>query len=108
MKKENTILGHWSLRHWSFPSHDTSMHHFKIVGILNITPDSYFDGGKFVTAKAAVKHVAQMLSDGADIIDIGGESTGPNAPDVTEEDERTRVIPVIKAIKKAHPEAVIS
>lgn len=80
----------------------------RIVGILNVTPDSYFDGGKFASVDAAVKRAGQMLRDGADIIDIGGESTGPNSKDVTEQEERARVIAIIKAIKRAYPGAVLS
>ena len=80
----------------------------RIVGILNVTPDSYFDGGQFITTDAAVKRAGELLADGADIIDIGGESTGPNSQDVTEEEELKRVISTIKAIKRAHPDAVMS
>ncbi|KGJ96062.1 dihydropteroate synthase [Colwellia psychrerythraea] len=70
------------------------------MGILNVTPDSFSDGGKFATFDKALTQVAQMISDGADIIDIGGESTRPGAVDVSEKDELARVIPLLKAIKK--------
>lgn len=69
------------------------------MGILNVTPDSFSDGGKFFNADNALKQVEQMLSDGAKIIDIGGESTRPGAKDVSVEDELSRVIPVLSAIK---------
>ncbi|WP_033081068.1 dihydropteroate synthase [Colwellia psychrerythraea] len=72
----------------------------QVMGILNVTPDSFSDGGKFATFDKALTQVAQMISDGADIIDIGGESTRPGAVDVSEKDELARVIPLLKAIKK--------
>jgi dihydropteroate synthase len=72
----------------------------QVMGILNVTPDSFSDGGQFSRIDAALKQVEQMISDGAAIIDIGGESTRPGAKDVTEQDELDRVIPVLNAIKK--------
>jgi len=70
------------------------------MGILNITPDSFSDGGKFFkNTDIALTQVEQMLNDGVDIIDIGGESTRPGAKDVNERDELSRVIPLLKAIK---------
>ncbi len=77
----------------------------KIIGILNVTPDSYFDGGKFTSIDAALKQTEQMLADGADIIEIGGESTGPKAPDVSLEEELRRTIPVLEVLKKQFPNA---
>lgn len=71
-----------------------------IMGILNFTPDSFSDGGKFNSIDAAVKHVEEMIGNGADIIDIGGESTRPNHTVVEEEEEINRVIPIIKAIRE--------
>ncbi len=71
----------------------------KVMGILNVTPDSFSDGGKFSSFDNALKQVELMIFDGADIIDIGGESTRPGAVDVSEEDELARVIPLLKAIK---------
>ena len=70
----------------------------KVMGILNVTPDSFSDGGKFSRIDIALKQAEQMISDGATIIDIGGESTRPGAKDVSEQDELSRVIPVLKAI----------
>ncbi|HTR82351.1 MAG TPA: dihydropteroate synthase [Bacteroidota bacterium] len=84
-----------------------------IMGVLNVTPDSFSDGGKYFTLENAVAGVQQMIEDGADIIDVGGESTRPRGPygegaeEVSEEEELRRVIPVIKAIA-AHSNAVIS
>ncbi|WP_019026002.1 dihydropteroate synthase [Colwellia piezophila] len=71
----------------------------QVMGILNVTPDSFSDGGKFATFDKALAQVEQMISDGVDIIDIGGESTRPGAVEVSEEDELARVIPLLKAIK---------
>jgi len=70
-----------------------------IMGILNFTPDSFSDGGKFDNIDDAVNHVKKMIEDGADIIDIGGESTRPNHTPVEEAEEINRVIPIIKAIR---------
>jgi len=72
----------------------------KIMGILNVTPDSFSDGGQYNRLDSALSRVQQMLADGASIIDIGGESTRPNAPLVSEQQELDRVIPVIEQIKQ--------
>ena len=72
-----------------------------IMGILNVTPDSFSDGGKFNEIEAAVSQAKKLVEDGADIIDVGGESTRPGAEYVTEEEEIKRVVPIIKAIKKS-------
>ena len=71
-----------------------------VMGILNVTPDSFSDGGKFNEIEAAVSQAKKLVEDGADIIDVGGESTRQGAEDVTEEEEIKRVVPIIKAIKK--------
>ncbi len=78
-----------------------------VMGILNVTPDSFSDGGQFVDVAKAVAHAQKMLSEGAEIIDIGGESTRPGAPEVSAADEIARVLPVIKQLK-AETTAVIS
>lgn len=70
-----------------------------IMGILNFTPDSFSDGGKFNDIDIAIEHVRKMIEDGADIIDVGGESTRPNHTPVGEEEEINRVVPIIKAIR---------
>jgi len=77
-----------------------------VMGILNVTPDSFSDGGEFETVDSAVAHGLAMIAEGADILDIGGESTRPGAVRITEEEELSRVIPVIKEL--AHHGAVIS
>ena len=71
-----------------------------IMGILNVTPDSFSDGGRYFTVDSAVEHAMKMIEDGADIIDVGGESTRPGSEPVPLEEELRRVIPVIKEIVK--------
>lgn len=73
----------------------------KIMGILNVTPDSFSDGGQFTDLDAAVRQARLLIDDGADIIDIGGESTRPGALTVPWAEERDRVVPVIRAIRAA-------
>lgn len=72
----------------------------QVMGILNVTPDSFSDGGKFAHFEHALAQVERMIADGATIIDIGGESTRPGALVVSDEDELARVIPILKAIKQ--------
>ncbi|MRG88197.1 dihydropteroate synthase [Salinibacillus xinjiangensis] len=74
-------------------------HKTLIMGILNVTPDSFSDGGKFNEENRAIEHALKMKEDGADIIDIGGESTRPGHEPVSNEEEINRVVPAIKAIK---------
>ncbi|HEX6716933.1 MAG TPA: dihydropteroate synthase [Pyrinomonadaceae bacterium] len=69
-----------------------------IMGILNVTPDSFSDGGQFVTVDSAVAHAEQMIAEGADIIDVGGESTRPGGEPISIEEEIQRVVPVIEAL----------
>lgn len=69
-----------------------------VMGILNVTPDSFSDGGHFSQIERAMAHARQMVSDGATLIDIGGESTRPGAPDVSEQEELDRVIPVVERL----------
>jgi dihydropteroate synthase len=79
-----------------------------VVGILNVTPDSFSDGGNFVDPEAAAEHAATMLDEGAGIIDVGGESTRPGSDPVSAEEEARRVVPVIERIVAARPGTVIS
>ncbi|UUZ82157.1 dihydropteroate synthase [Paenibacillus sp. P26] len=79
-----------------------------IMGILNVTPDSFSDGGRYIEPELAVERARQMLEEGADILDVGGESTRPGFAAVPEEEELRRVIPVIRALKAAGIEAPIS
>ena len=74
----------------------------KIMGILNVTPDSFSDGGRHFTFDTAVDQASRMIDEGADIIDVGGESTRPFADPVSFDEEQRRVIPVITAIRKKH------
>lgn len=74
-----------------------------VMGILNATPDSFSDGGKYFDADKAAKHALEMAANGADIIDIGGESTRPGFDEVSAEEELERVIPVIRAVAKEVP-----
>ncbi len=85
-----------------------------VIGIVNVTPDSFSDGGEHLATEAAVAHALKLLEEGADIIDVGGESTRPGArvgaenPAVSAQEELRRVLPVIMGIKKARSSAIIS
>jgi dihydropteroate synthase len=80
-----------------------------IMGVLNVTPDSFSDGGLYIDAEKAVVRAEQLLDEGATIIDVGGESTRPGATEpVSEEEERRRVLPVIRDLKRRRPNAVVS
>lgn len=79
----------------------------KIMGIVNVTPDSFSDGGKYASSGSAIKHAEKLLRDGADILDIGGESSRPGAPQVPLDVELSRVLPVvIEAVKLGVPVSV--
>lgn len=80
----------------------------RIMGILNVTPDSFFDGGRFMNEKAALTHASKMLEDGADLIDVGGASSRPGASSLSEDEETARVLPVIESLVKHFPEAILS
>lgn len=75
-------------------------HHTYIMGILNVTPDSFSDGGRFQNPDAALRHAEKMVKDGADILDVGGESTRPGHVRITEEEEISRIVPVIGRLKE--------
>src|SRR5260370_10170068 len=80
-----------------------------IMGIVNVTPDSVSDGGLYLDSRKAVEHAVHLLDEGADIIDVGGESTRPGAKvEVSAEEELRRVLPVITALKKQRPDVVVS
>ena len=74
-----------------------------VMGILNATPDSFSDGGRFLDAEAALDHARRMVEEGADIIDVGGESTRPGAPPVSASEETDRVVPVIEVLHRELP-----
>ena len=79
-----------------------------VMGILNVTPDSFSDGGRFLDRAAAVAHAARMVDDGADILDVGGESTRPGSNAVSVDEELERVRPVIERLAELHPAIPIS
>ncbi|MCA1296578.1 dihydropteroate synthase [Paenibacillus sp. alder61] len=79
-----------------------------IMGILNVTPDSFSDGGKYNDPERAVRHALQMVADGADLIDLGGESTRPGHQPVSEQEELERVVPVVEALHREAPHIPIS
>jgi dihydropteroate synthase len=104
------ILTRWKLRNGTLELGGRTL----VCGVLNLTSDSFSDGGAFLEPHAAVAHALQMLDDGADLLDLGAESTRPGsraggeAPAVSTEQEQTRLLPVIEAILKARPEAILS
>jgi len=92
-KTAHTVL---SLKGKPFPIGEKTL----IMGVLNVTPDSFHDGGRYNSLDAALRHAERMAEEGADIIDVGGESTRPGSEGVSEEEELKRVVPVIKEIAK--------
>lgn len=81
---------------WQTSRFRIDLTHPKVMGIVNVTPDSFSDGGSHADAASALRHCEQLLADGADILDIGGESTRPGAPPLPLEDELARVLPVVQ------------
>lgn len=96
-KKTSSSRG--KLIDWSKPA---------VMGIINVTPDSFFDGGVNNSVEKALEKVAQMVAAGVDIIDIGGYSSRPQAIDISEEEEIARIIPVIHAIRQQYPSVLLS
>jgi dihydropteroate synthase len=80
----------------------------KVMGILNVTPDSFYDGGNFSNHNEIIKHVSKMISEGADIIDVGGYSSRPGAKNISIKEEEDRVIPIVKLISKTFSKTIIS
>ena len=87
----------WKLARRSLPYGERTL----VMGVLNVTPDSFSDGGRFYATEGAVEHALQMIAEGADIIDIGGESTRPGSAFVSEEEELRRVLPVIEGLTRS-------
>ena len=90
------------------PGSAEGFHEPCIMGILNVTPDSFHDGGKHNSLNAAVSQASRMLEDGADVLDLGAQSTRPGAEQVGAEEEWRRLAPVLRAIQDKHPQAVLS
>jgi len=80
----------------------------RVIGILNLTPDSFSDGGRLTTVEDALRAAGRKLAQGADGLDLGGQSTRPGANDVGPQEEARRVLPAMAAIRAAHPEAILS
>lgn len=108
MSFTSRATGSWHLRTRALPLGVRTL----VMGILNVTPDSFSDGGRFhssdLSPRKAVERAGAMLEEGADILDIGGESTRPGATAVRAADEQARVLPVLEAIRAAHPHAILS
>ncbi len=79
-----------------------------LMGIVNITPDSFSDGGRFFSVDSALTHALRLLDEGADLLDLGAESTRPGATPVTPDEEQSRLLPVLNAILKARPNTILS
>jgi dihydropteroate synthase len=93
--------------HWQTTRFRIDLSQARVMGIINVTPDSFSDGGRHASTGAALAHCDQLLAEGADILDIGGESTRPNAAVLTDEEELARVLPVLReAVKLAVPISV--
>jgi dihydropteroate synthase len=97
------------MQRWFVRDREISLDHPIIVGVLNVTPDSFSDGGVYLTPEAARRRADELVSEGADVIDIGGESTRPQgAQRVSDEEERARVVPIIAWLRREHPNVPIS
>lgn len=96
-------------REWKLPRHTLTLGtRTLIMGVINLTPDSFSDGGKFLSTEAALNHAAEMIADGADILDVGGESTRPRAAAVSPEEELARVVPLIERLAESSSGVPIS
>lgn len=105
------VSRHRVLRHWTSP-HGRALPEpgprTLIMGVLNVTPDSFSDGGRHATVEAAVAHARRLVAEGADVLDLGAESTRPGAPVVSAEEELARLLPALKAVRAALPDAPVS
>lgn len=94
---------------WQLPTRAVRLDRPFVFGVVNVTPDSFSDGGRFASSEEAVRHAEALLGEGADGVDVGGESTRPhNAGPVAADEELARVLPVVRAVRARHPGAVIS
>jgi dihydropteroate synthase len=85
-------------RVWHCGRHELSLARPLVMGIVNVTPDSFSDGGRFAAADAALAHARRLIDEGADVLDLGGESTRPGAAEVGEEEELRRVVPLVERL----------
>jgi dihydropteroate synthase len=95
---------------WKLRTHELALgERTRVMGVLNVTPDSFSDGGQFLTRDRAVAHALRMLEEGADLVDVGGESTRPGSEArVAAEEELRRVMPVIEQVRRERPDALLS
>lgn len=100
----NRIVTHWKLRSRVLELGRRTL----VMGVVNVTPDSFSDGGLFLNAEEAVAHGLTMLDEGADLLDFGAESTRPGSQTIAAEEEQARLLPVLKGILRERPEAVVS
>jgi dihydropteroate synthase len=96
-------IGHWRIR-----DRVISLDRPVVMGILNLTPDSFSDGGRFFGFEDAVRRAREMAAEGADLVDLGGESTRPGSAEVSADEEAARVVPVLRALREALPELALS
>src|SRR5439155_15708381 len=94
---------------WQIRGRELSLSRPLVMGVVNVTPDSFSDGGRFLSSSAALAHAARLIAQGADILDIGGESTRPQGAEVVPaSEELRRVLPVIRTLAAERPELIIS
>ena len=93
---------------WKLRSKTLTLDYPVWMGIVNITPDSFSDGGWFFDASTAVEHALQLIANGAEIIDLGGESTRPGSESISAEEELLRILPVLRQLRKYRPDIPIS
>lgn len=94
--------------HWVIARGSVPLDRPVIMGILNVTPDSFSDGGRYLSPEQALEQAERLLAEGADVLDIGGESTRPGSEPVPEQDELMRVLPIVEALARRHPDAALS
>ena len=93
---------------WATARGELSLDRPRVMGILNVTPDSFWDGGRHAGVDAALRQAERLVAEGADLVDVGGESTRPGAEPVPADEERRRVVPVVEALVREWPELRIS
>src|SRR6266566_4712775 len=95
--------------HWQIRGRTLSLDRPLVMGIVNVTPDSFSDGGQFFSPGAALAHAARLVAEGADILDLGGESTRPQgAESVSTEEELRRVVPIVRTLAAERPDVIVS